>query len=207
LVYSIFVPAENSLDGQPSLMRNTGCNDKMTIHKFIAKLNWRQVVIHFIATWFFTCSFQTLAILHDTNLVDVFTQGGGHGLRNAVHENKISASDITYFVMWTSLGNMAGLLLGFIISLIISFKRKWFWFNSFLVLVLVPISGQLHLLGWAYLKKIFLMPGEIFANTTWQYLTDGLLLLSLGLLTFFLASTNKFITMGHQGKDVILHTE
>jgi hypothetical protein len=91
--------------------------------------------------------------------------------------------------------------------LIISFKRKWFWFNSFLVLVLVPISGHLHLLGWAYLKKIFLMPGEIFANTTWQYLTDGLLLLSLGLLTFFLASTNKFITMGHQGKDVILHTE
>jgi hypothetical protein len=175
---------------------------KMTIHKFIARLNWRQVVIHFIATWFFMYSFQTLAILHDTNLVDIFRQVGEHGLRNAINENKISASDLTYFTMWTTLANIAGLLVAFIISLTISFKRKWFWFNSFLVLVFVHILGRLDLLGWAYLKKIFLVPGEIFANTKLQFLTDGLLLLALGLLTFFLTKTNKFIAIGNQGKDV-----
>ena len=168
----------------------------MTLHKFIARLNWRQVVIHFIATWFFMYSFQTLAVLYDTNLVDIFRQTGKGNLTKAFNENKISASDLTYFTIWTSFSNTIGLLVGFGISLTISIKRKWFWFNSFLVFVLLYLLSWFNLLGWTYLKKIFITPGEVFDNTTLEFLTNGLLLLTLGLLTFFLAKTNKFIAIG-----------
>jgi len=170
----------------------------MTLHKFIARLNWRQVVIHFIATWFFMYSFQTLAILHDTNLVDVFRHSGKDNLAKALNENKISASDLTYFTVWTSFGNTIGLLVAFVISLTISIRRNWFWFNSFIVLVLEYILSWLGLLGWAYLKNIFLTPGGIFKNTTLEFLTNGMILLTLGLLAFFLNKTNNFIAKGNR---------
>ena len=170
----------------------------MTLHKFIARSNWRQVVIHFIATWFFMYSFQTLAILHDTNLVEVFRQSGKDNLTKALNENKITTSDLTYFTVWTSFANTIGLLVAFGISLTISIKRKWFWFNTFFVFVLVYILSWFDLLGWTFLKKIFLTPGEIFRNTTLEFLTNGLILLTLGLLTFFLAKTNKFIAIGNK---------
>ena len=178
--------------------RPVGCNVKMTLHKFIARLNWRHVAIHFIATWFFMYSFQTLAVLHDINLVDIFRQSGKDSLMNAMKENKISGSDLTYFTVWTSLANTIGLLVAFGISLTISIKRKWFWFNSFLVLVVVLILGRFDLLGWKYLKEIFLKPGEIFSTTTLEFLVNGLIILTLGLLTFFLAKTNKFIAKGNR---------
>ncbi len=170
----------------------------MTLHKFIAKLNWRHVAIHFIATWFFMYSFQTFAILHNTNLVDIVRKTGENNLTKALNENKIPLNDMTYFAVWTTLANTIGVLVAFGISLTISIKRKWFWFNSFLVLVLVHILGRFDLLGWTYLKKIFLTPGEIFRNIKLEFLTNGLILLTLGLLTFFLAKTNKFIAVGNR---------
>ncbi|MEO6141034.1 MAG: hypothetical protein ABIP22_09525 [Ginsengibacter sp.] len=167
----------------------------MTLQKFITRLNWRQVLIHFIATWFFMYSFRALAVLHDTNLADIFRHTGSNNLQKNLNENKISASDFSDFVVWISVGNTVGIFTAFIISLTISIKRKWFWFNSFLVFVLVNILSWLNLSGWNYLKKIFLTPGEIFNNTTLEFLTTGLILLILGLLTFFLPTTNKFIVI------------
>ena len=143
-------------------------------------------------------SFQTLAILHDTNIVDVVRQPGKNILIKALNENKITAYDLSHFTLRTSLGNLIGLLVAFGISLTISLKRKWFWFNSFLVLVLVNILGRLDLLGWNYLKVIFLTPGESFRNIKLEFLTNGLILLVLGLLAFFLKKTNKFIEAGYR---------
>ncbi len=168
----------------------------MTLHKFIAQLNWRQVAIHFIATWFFMYSFQTLAVLHNTHLVEVFRQTEKDNLTRAINENKIDASALTYFTVWTSFANTIGLLIAFGISLTISIKRKWFWFNSFLVLGLAYLLSWFDLLGWAHLKKVFLAPGEIVKNTTLEFLTNGIILLALGLLTFLLPVTNKFIAKG-----------
>jgi hypothetical protein len=38
--------------------------------KLIARLNWRQVVVHCLAAWFFMYSFQTLSFLQYTSLID-----------------------------------------------------------------------------------------------------------------------------------------
>ena len=136
--------------------------------------------------------------MHDTNLVDIFRQSGKANLTKALNENKISTSDLTYLTVWTSFAKTIGLIVAFGISLTISIKRKWFWFNSFLVFVLGYILCWFDLLGWAYLKKIFLTPGEIFRNTTLEFLTNGLILLALGLLTFLLGKINKFILIGNK---------
>ncbi|WP_460554679.1 hypothetical protein [Ferruginibacter profundus] len=161
------------------------------------KLNWRQVLIHFIAAWFFMYSFHTLAVLHNTNLIDILRHSDKGDLTNALSKNQVSSIEVSYFVVWTSIGNTLGFLVAFIISLIISIKRKWFWFNSIIVFVLVCILSRFELLGWDFLKNIFLTPGEIFGNITLEYLTNGIILLTLGLLTFFLSKTTKFIALGN----------
>lgn len=164
----------------------------MTPQKFITRLNWRQIVVHFIATWFFMYSFQTFAILQDTNLINIFRQSG--------KLNNISGSDISYFLLWTTLSCEIGLLVAVAISLTISIKRKWFWFNSFLVLIIVHILARFDRLGWTYMKIIFLKPGEFFENTKMEFFVDGIILLALGLLTFFLPFTNRFIAKGNNKK-------
>lgn len=170
----------------------------MKLHEFISRLNWRQVAIHFIATWFFMYSFQTLAVLYNTNLVEIIRQSGKDSLPNTLNENEIFAADLTYFNMWTGVARTVGLIVAFIISLIISFKRKWFWLNSLIVLIIAFILGWFNLLGWAYFKKIFLMPGKIFDNVILEFLANGFIILSVGLLTFFLAKPNRFIAMGEK---------
>lgn len=169
----------------------------MTVQKFIKRLNWRQVALHFIATWFFVYSFQTFAFLTNTTIANIIWDNGKDSIYQALNENKLSAVDVTYFSLWINLAPIIGLLIGFAISLSISIKRKWFWFNSFLVLVLVYILGRLDLLGWHYLKNIFLTPGEIFKNVKLEFFTNGFILLTLGLLIFFLPKTNKFIAAGN----------
>ena len=170
----------------------------MTLRKFLRRLNWRQVAIHFIATWFFMYSFQTLAALHNTDLIDIVRQSSQEDITKALSESTTSAYQLVYFNLWTGIGNTVGLLVAFIISLSLSIRRKWFWFNSFIVLLVAYVLSWFGLLGWTYLKIIFLTPGEIFSNTTLQFLTNGILLLSLGLLTFFMSQSNKFITAGNR---------
>ena len=168
----------------------------MTLQKFIARLNWRQVVIHFIATWFFMYSFQTLAFLHNTKLIGLIRQSSNGDITKSLNQSGIPASELLYFNLWTGIGNTIGLLVALIISLTISIRQKWFWVNSIIVLVLAYSLSWFNLLGWTYLKKIFLTPGEIFRNTTLEFLTNGIILLTLGLLTFFLSKANNFIATG-----------
>jgi hypothetical protein len=170
----------------------------MTLNKSIERLNWRLIATHFIATWFFMYSFETLAALHYTTLIDIYRHSNKGNLEKALIENNINASDLAYFYFWTRFGNTIGLLVAFIISLTISIRRKWFWFNSFIVLTTLYVLSRFDLLGWTYLKYIFLRPGTVFKSTTFEYLTNGIILLVLGLLTFFLTKTTKFIESNYR---------
>lgn len=169
----------------------------MTLQKFIKRLNWRHVALHFIATLFFVYSFQTFAFLSMSTVVNIVRDNGKDSIYQALIEKKLYPVDLTLFSLWINFAPLIGLLVGFIISLSISIKRKWFWFNSFLVLVLVYILGRFNQLGWHYLKNIFLTPGQIFKNVKLEFFTNGFILLTLGLLIFFLPKTNKFIAAGN----------
>jgi len=168
----------------------------MTIKKFIARLNWRLAAVHYVAAWFFMYSFQTLSALHNTALLNIITKQGSHDIEPILSRHGIAAAELTDFVLWTSLANTAGLLVAFCISLVISTRRKWFWFNSLLVLVLAIILARLDQLAWQYLKRILLMPGKICSSAAMEFLVNGLIMLALGLLIFFWPKANRFIEKG-----------
>ena len=86
-----------------------------------------------------------------------------------------------------------GLIISFVISLTISFKQKWFWLNSLIVFIRAFTLGRLDYLGWQNLKVIFLKPGHLFDNEIFFILTNGFVLLSIGVFVFSFKPFNNFI--------------
>jgi hypothetical protein len=171
---------------------------KMTLHTFIHKINWRQILIHFVATWFFIYSFQQLAYLTNPTEyegVEILVNSGDKKASEFLTKNNIGPGQFVSYAFYASEAWVIGLVIAFIISLIISRRRKWFWVNSLIVFFVAFVLKRLHSLGWIYLKQIFLEPGHLFIfNSTALYLlTNGLLLLLLGILAFSFRPFNDFI--------------
>ena len=165
----------------------------MTLHNFIERINWRQILMHFFAFWFFIYAAQTLSFLYNTNLLDTVRNTKGELTTKALNDSGTTASDLVDYVLWTTISGFIGLLVAFIISLLISIKRHWFWVNSLIAFIVTYILYRYDLLGWTYLKQIFWYVGQKLNNTTVEFLFNGITLLIIGLLIFLLKRPNQFI--------------
>ena len=165
----------------------------MTHQNFISRLNWRQILIHFVAFWFFIHAFQTLSYLYDTKLIDIIRYSNRQDSIKTLTDNGTTASDLVYLQLWTSTSGFIGLLIAFIISLTISIKRHWFWINALIAFILTYFLYRFNLLGWNYLKQFFWYLGQKFNNSTAEFLFNGIILLTIGLLFFLLKRPNQFI--------------
>jgi hypothetical protein len=163
----------------------------MTSQTFISKFNWRQVLLHFVAFWFFIHAFQTLSYLYDTKLIDTVRQSNGQDTDKILVDSGTTATEVAYFLLWIGVSGLIGLVVAFIISLIISIKRHWFWINALIAFILTYILYRFDLLGWIYLKPFFWYLGQKFSNSTIEFLVNGIILLTIGLLIFFLQAFIK----------------
>jgi len=97
--------------------------------------------------------------------------------------------------LWISLSKPIGLLTGFLISLAITIKKHWYWVNSLIVFLLASLLLRYHLFGWNYLSYIFMALGAVFKEYSIGYfLVNGLVMLTIGLMLFFLKQVQKFIS-------------
>jgi hypothetical protein len=149
--------------------------------------------MHFLTFWFFIHAFETLSYLSDTRLLDLVRHSNNQDLSQKLTDNKISAGDLTNFVVWTSASGLVGLLVAFIISLSISIRRHWFWFNPLIVLMVTYVLYSFDLLGWTYSRNICWRIGQTFSSTITEFTINGCVLLTIGLLIFFLKRSNTFI--------------
>ena len=165
----------------------------MTFQKIISKLNWRQVIIHFIAFWFFSYAFLTFSQLQHITLIEIARKSNGPISNATFIENKITGDDLANFLLWNDLSPLLGLLISFIMALLISKKLPWFWVNSLLAFVAMYLLWINDLLGWNDLNPMFMRLGKLFKNITLEFFSNGLLLLVVGLLLFYLKPVNDFI--------------
>lgn len=159
----------------------------------MSRLNWRQILTHFLAFWFFIHAFETLSYLSDTRILEVVHYSKKQELEQKFIDNRISSVDLSYYAIWIDTSGFFGLLVAFSISLAISIRRHWFWLNSLIVFIMTFILYKFALLGWTYLKEIFWSIGHVFRDTVTEFAVNGLVLLSIGLLIFFLKKPNTFI--------------
>jgi hypothetical protein len=152
----------------------------------IAKLNWRLLLVHFIACFLFIYGSKLFGILHDLDIVAVYEK--------YKKINSIDASRIAVDAVWVATAQLLGLLSAYLISLLISIKYKWSRVNSLVILVISYFLWRAGFFGWAQLSFIFLAPGSFFKDDViWYYLINGSVMLGLGLMLFYSKWTIQFI--------------
>jgi len=156
----------------------------MTLSDFKAKLNWRLILVHIAACWFFFHAFRILSQLYDLPFVEA--------IKHSSNMKQFGAERITYDALWFSLGGNIGILVAFVLSLIASKIRHWYWVNSLLAFLLACLLCRFDF-AWHYLKIIFLTPGDLFHTLLWQLITNGSIMLAIGLLLLFLNGVARFI--------------
>jgi hypothetical protein len=171
----------------------------MTLKTNQAKLNWRQLLIHFIAFWFLIYAFQTISYLRNTTKFDLL-QKLNHLNKTELSEylknNNTTEADLISYPYYSVLYGFLGLVVAFAVAVLISKKRKWFWINSLIVFIVMYVLWRNEALGWIYLKGIWLAPGRLFHSSFLYLLSNGIILLSVGLFFFFFKEFNAFINKG-----------
>lgn len=165
----------------------------MTYTNFISRLNWRQILLHLIASIFFVHSFHSFSYLYDVNITNILQHSYGQPAEKIFAENKINILQLNYYSLWTGISGFIGLFVAFLVSLTISLRRHWFWLNSLIVLLLGYALYRLDLLSMNYVTQFRWYVAQKVNNSIAVFLIAGLILLLAGLLIFFLQKTNKFI--------------
>ncbi len=156
----------------------------MALSNFLSKLNWRLILVHFIACWFFMHAFKQLGYLYDYNFLERVLNNNYKDFSGY----RLSMAMIRAYVI----GDI-GLLIGFGISLMISRKYKWFWANSLIVLLSLFVLYFFDRFYWDYLRHFIMFPGSIF-KSDWAYIVTGSLpMLAIALCLFFLKRVIRFI--------------
>jgi hypothetical protein len=92
--------------------------------------------------------------------------------------------------------------------LAISIKKKWYWVNSLIAFLTVYLLWRFGIMTQPYLRYLFAVPGLYFKdNTIWYFLINGLIMLAIGLMLFFLKRVTEFIkpkVVGEKQEDVIV---
>ena len=157
------------------------------------RLNFRQILIHFIATWFFMFAFQTLFSLHEIKMINIYRLVDRTKVIYEFDKQGITATDFVNFTFWTNVGKTVGLLIAFIISLTISIKNKWLWVNSFIILISAYGLAWTEFLGLNFLQNIYYLKGLTSIPLILLLTAIASIFTLLGIITFFHRKTNQFI--------------
>jgi len=165
---------------------------------FIYRLNFRQIIIHFIAAWCLMYAFQTLFSLHEIKMINIYRQTDTNRILFEFDKQGITGTDLVNFTFWTNVGKTIGLLIAFTISITISLKKGWFWLNSTIVLILAYGLAWTEFLGLDLLKNLYYLRGLIFIHINLLLITLSIIFSFFGLIIFFHRKPNHFIVQSYK---------
>ena len=160
---------------------------------FLKRINWRQILVHFLAAWPIIYAFKLLSVFSDISIFKLFIPGNKPEFLQAMNEGQVSLVAFTRYVYVTSTFGFWGYLLAFLISLTISFRRHWHWANSIIASLGIYIIyqnplGRKYTTGW----HSTIYPNPIPTSIFWHIVTAGLCL-AVGFWLFFSRHANNFI--------------
>ncbi len=102
-------------------------------------------------------------------------------------------TNFPWLIAWTGMIPVAGLLVAFLISLFISIRRRSYWVNSILVLI---IGYGIYFFGLKIiypLRPFLIIPYYVFGNWIWAFALNGLLMIMIGCFIFFYSKFNRAV--------------
>jgi hypothetical protein len=155
------------------------------------KINLLQIILHFIATWLFVCSFRAFSCLSSLRLLELIRSNGIERLRNNFEKYGLTTVEIWRFTFMIAISSIVAIVIAFAISVIISIRRKWSLLNSFAVLLLSLLFSKFYFLDALFKKMV--SPLRFISNLSIQYSSIGILFLIAGTLLFCLKRVNEKI--------------
>ena len=159
----------------------------MTSSTRFSTINLKLIGLHLVAGWFLMTGFYTISFLtnipfaEEFKTITPFSEGAWWGQAP------------NSFVSTIIISGFAGLITSFIISLSICIRKKWFWLNAVIVLILSLLLVKFYWILWNTVKPFAWFAGEKFNNIFLEFLIKGIILLFIGLFIFFSKWTNHFI--------------
>ena len=165
-----------------------------TIDKFktnagyiFSKLNPRQIAVHLLATFFLILAARQSVVLSDMGFILAVEKYGFPDVWNHLVKEADFSARLTYFTLWNNLAVLFGLLFSFVISLTLTIKRKKFWLNAVIILLMALLLNRLGLFHLKIIDGIFFSFGDLFTGMglPYKFIANGLLLSFIGLFIFF----------------------
>ena len=156
------------------------------LKNFINLINFRLLLLHFLAIWLMCCASQIIVKIWFTDFLEEYHRTG-----------KISIQDqeVSDFLLYLPLFALLALWLSFGISLYIVIKKKWGWVHSVVLLPVMFLLIRYRLTGAKYSEVI---PNK-FGYMSYLII-NAALLITLALPIFFSGRINRFIDLGSRLK-------
>jgi hypothetical protein len=184
----------------------------------LRRINWRLILIHFIAIWLFMEAFRLFASLYDYKFIHALRYAAsnshhiyeGFNKLNQLYPNTNLAVRLAEDVVRLTLMQFWGLIGAFLVSLSITLKMRWFWLNSViafaagLVIFLLrkTVSGKFNLIYYiSYVEYIF--PKSLKLN--WQNGATVFIALVIAIILLFSPFMIKLIEKGIY-RQIIVHS-
>jgi hypothetical protein len=162
----------------------------------LQKLNWRLVLLHFMAGCFLMHALSILFYVSSPSMIKQLSMIVGNSdafKKYVVADNGNRYVELMAFDYYASLAFLVGLLVSFITSLIISMRKKQLWVNSLIVFAL-------HILLLRYEDEQKLRWRIVGVSKFLYYPTVYLSLLGFGLLflAFFFFFKSSRLSVGRR---------
>ena len=153
--------------------------------------------IHLLAALFFLLSAKRFALFSDFNLIESLSiYGPTKFAKHLDFANDATLGErLAYLVMVKALASLGSLVISFLLSLKICFKRKISWINPSIVLLISFLVNASTILELPSVKNSINSFGDFFSSYGLNYaiFINGFLFISIGLVLFCSRRTNNFI--------------
>lgn len=169
--------------------------------ELLSGINWRQILVHCFAAMFLLLSFRQFSVLNNLEYARLILLHGGTASNYLTNGNEVEAIISSYY-FWLSLSGLIALFIAFSVSLLITIKKKWFWLNSLIVLIITILLNRQRVFDWEIIFRGFYVLGNVFKTNGIEYtsIINGITLLCLSLFTFFNKKITSFIEIHNQPK-------
>lgn len=156
------------------------------------RINYLQIILHFIATCFFIFSFQFYSAIYNIRILKLISENGVENVLKNAEDYGITIIDMWNFNFTAFISSLIAIIVVFIISILISVKRKWSVWNSLIVLILSFFLSHFDFFGLYTIKKYF-SPGYFIDDLLISFLTSGSFFLAIGFVILFSKYLNRLI--------------
>ncbi|MDB5200673.1 MAG: hypothetical protein JWQ27_82 [Ferruginibacter sp.] len=163
---------------------------------FTHKPNWRQILIHSLATACLVFAAETFFQLSNLQLINIFRQSTKENIMQNFTDSGMTAIDFVWFQGGTALTAMSSFIVIFISFVFLCRRRKWSWVNSMLAVLITFITFRnTHETG-DLVRRYFWYSRDHFLSSIPDLVTTASIFLCIGLWLMLSKPIAVFIETG-----------